>query len=92
MMWNKEGGPTSFILPVARLDRACASASWGTFGIGAEIQAKQKELGSVTVSRQFIPRRGHSLMVKYQPSKLAMRVRFPLPAFLHFGFRMEISY
>src|SRR5438552_1386836 len=25
-------------------------------------------------------RRGHSLMVKFQPSKLAMRVRFPLPA------------
>jgi hypothetical protein len=24
--------------------------------------------------------RGHSLMVKFQPSKLAMRVRFPLPA------------
>lgn len=23
---------------------------------------------------------GHSLMVKFQPSKLAMRVRFPLPA------------
>jgi hypothetical protein len=28
-------------------------------------------------------RRGHSLMVKFQPSKLAMRVRFPLPAHLH---------
>jgi hypothetical protein len=27
----------------------------------------------------LIPR-GHSLMVKFQPSKLAMRVRFPLPA------------
>jgi hypothetical protein len=26
--------------------------------------------------------RGHSLMVKLQPSKLAMRVRFPLPALL----------
>jgi hypothetical protein len=26
--------------------------------------------------------RGHSLMVKFQPSKLAMRVRFPLPALL----------
>jgi hypothetical protein len=25
---------------------------------------------------------GHSLMVKFQPSKLAMRVRFPLPAHL----------
>ena len=24
--------------------------------------------------------RGHSLVVKLQPSKLAMRVRFPLPA------------
>jgi hypothetical protein len=23
---------------------------------------------------------GHSLVVKFQPSKLAMRVRFPLPA------------
>src|SRR6266550_3429100 len=31
----------------------------------------------------LIPR-GHSLMVKFQPSKLAMRVRFPLPA--HFLF------
>ena len=27
-----------------------------------------------------LSRRGHSLMVKFQPSKLAMRVRFPLPA------------
>jgi hypothetical protein len=25
-------------------------------------------------------KRGHSLMVKFQPSKLAMRVRSPLPA------------
>ena len=29
---------------------------------------------------QNFPRRGYSLMVKLQPSKLAMRVRFPLPA------------
>jgi hypothetical protein len=28
----------------------------------------------------FTIRCGHSLMVKLQPSKLAMRVRFPLPA------------
>src|SRR6266581_2905939 len=33
------------------------------------------------VSCHYSPsQRGHSLMVKFQPSKLAMRVRFPLPA------------
>ena len=31
---------------------------------------------------EFTVRCGHSLMVKFQPSKLAMRVRFPLPAHL----------
>ena len=30
--------------------------------------------------RASLSARGHSLMVKFQPSKLAMRVRFPLPA------------
>ncbi len=30
--------------------------------------------------------RGHSLMVKSQPSKLTMRVRFPLPAMNRIGF------
>src|SRR6266513_546453 len=32
------------------------------------------------MARQLLIPRGHSLMVKFQPSKLAMRVRFPLPA------------
>jgi hypothetical protein len=41
----------------------------------------EKELGITVGSRQLEPGRcGHSLMVKFQPSKLAMRVRFPLPA------------
>jgi hypothetical protein len=34
------------------------------------------------VARASLDARGHSLMVKFQPSKLAMRVRFPLPAHL----------
>ena len=34
----------------------------------------------VTLLPQFLLNRGHSLMVKLQPSKLAMRVRFSLPA------------
>jgi hypothetical protein len=33
--------------------------------------------------------RGHSLMVKFQPSKLAMRVRFPLPARLPMKMTLE---
>jgi hypothetical protein len=36
------------------------------------------------VTFSALRKRGHSLMVKFQPSKLAMRVRFPLPA--HFFF------
>src|SRR5439155_20975899 len=35
--------------------------------------------------------RGHSLMVKFQPSKLAMRVRFPLPAHLPMKSRGKIE-
>lgn len=35
---------------------------------------------------------GHSLMVKLQPSKLAMRVRFPLPAlFLYKVYRVYMG-
>jgi hypothetical protein len=37
----------------------------------------------------LIPR-GHSLMVKFQPSKLAMRVRFPLPAILPIKIRLKM--
>ena len=34
---------------------------------------------------------GHSLMVKFQPSKLAMRVRFPLPAhFRHVAYSCPV--
>lgn len=33
---------------------------------------------------------GYSLMAKLQPSKLAMRVRFPLPALNHFCSGYEI--
>ena len=41
----------------------------------------EKELGITVGSRQLKSAPcGHSLMVKFQPSKLAMRVRFPLPA------------
>ena len=32
------------------------------------------------VARIALSKRGYSLMAKLQPSKLAMRVRFPLPA------------
>ena len=40
----------------------------------------RKKLGKGAGARQLSAPRGHSLMVKLQPSKLAMRVRFPLPA------------
>ena len=43
---------------------------------GAIALTSHSSLGTV----EFIVRCGHSLMVKFQPSKLAMRVRFPLPA------------
>jgi hypothetical protein len=94
MMTNKEGGPTSFILSVETLVIASASGLIGQIchWNGDSSEAKQKELGSVAVSRQFIPRRGHSLMVKFQPSKLAMRVRFPLPAFRILHLERKKSY
>ncbi len=41
----------------------------------------QKMLAGMTDSGFYLPRhRGHSLVVKRYPSKLDMRVRFPLPA------------
>ena len=41
---------------------------------------EQKPLACARQRGIFPSPRGHSLMVKFQPSKLAMRVRFPLPA------------
>jgi hypothetical protein len=44
---------------------------------------QKKRLAICQVHGSILPRsitRGHSLMVKLQPSKLAMRVRFSLPA------------
>jgi hypothetical protein len=43
------------------------------------------------MARQLSFPRGHSLMVKFQPSKLAMRVRFPLPAIFTYENEAEKS-
>jgi hypothetical protein len=49
--------------------------------IKTEGNGRKKRLGSCSKSGEVcFFQRGHSLMVKFQPSKLAMRVRFPLPA------------
>jgi hypothetical protein len=50
----------------------------------------KNELALLPRRGSLIPR-GHSLMVKFQPSKLAMRVRFPLPAICLFIGKLRLS-